>query len=191
VAVEKPTPKPPVVLPAGTVLTVRTTDAIGAKTSQAGQNFQAVIAQPVALHGRTVIPAGSNVTGKVVQAKQGGKIKGGSQLALQLTEIRVQGVSYPIATDQYTQEAKGKGKRTTAMGAGGAGLGAIVGGIAGGGKGAAIGAVAGGGAGVAGSALTGNKELTIPAETVLTFTLNQPLKIGSHAAPNSAGESKQ
>src|SRR5215475_11680115 len=47
VAVEKPTPKPPVVLPAGTVLTVRTTDAISAKTSQAGQAFQAVTAQPV------------------------------------------------------------------------------------------------------------------------------------------------
>ena len=191
VAVEKPTPKPPVVLPAGTVLTVRTTDAISAKSSQAGQTFQAVTAQPVTAHGRAVIPAGAAVTGKIVQAKQGGKIKGGSQLALQLTTIHVQGASYPIITDQFVQEAKGKGKRTTAMGAGGAGLGAVIGGIAGGGKGAAIGAVAGGGAGVAGSAMTGNKELAIPAESVLTFTLSQALKISSHAAPNSADESKQ
>jgi hypothetical protein len=191
VAAEKPSPKPPAVLPAGTVLTVRTTDAISAKSSQVGQNFQAVIAQPVALHGHTVIPAGSTVTGKIVQAKQGGKIKGGSELALQLATVHVHGVSYPITTDQYSQEAKGKGKRTTAMGAGGAGLGAVIGGIAGGGKGAAIGAVAGGGAGVAGSAMTGNKELTIPAESVLSFTLSQALKISSHAAPNSADESNQ
>ena len=191
VAAEKPSPKPPVVLPAGTVLTVRTTDAISAKTNQAGQTFQAVTAQPVTAHGRTVIPAGAAVTGNIVQAKQGGKIKGGSQLALHLTTIRVNGVSYPIVTEQFVQEAKGKGKRTTAMGAGGAGLGAIVGGIAGGGKGAAIGALAGGGAGVAGSAMTGNKELTIPAESVLTFKLTQALKMGSHAAPNSTDESNQ
>jgi hypothetical protein len=178
-------------LPAGTVLTVRTTDAISAKSSQVGQAFQAVVAQPVVEHGHTVIPSGAAVTGKVAQAKQGGKIKGESAIALQLTAIRVQGVSYPIVTDQYAQEQKGKGGRTAKMGAGGAGLGAVVGGIAGGGKGAAIGALAGGGAGVAGSAMTGNKELQIPAESVLTFKLTQPLKISSHAAPNPADESNQ
>jgi len=190
-AEQKPTPKPPVVLPAGTAISVRNTDTISAKSSQAGQAFQAVVAQPVVYHGHTVIPAGAAVTGKIVQAQQGGKIKGESNLALQLTSIHVHGVSYPVATSQYLQQAKGKGKRTAAMGAGGAGLGAVIGGIAGGGKGAAIGAITGGGAGVAGSAMTGNKELAIPAESVLSFTLSQPLTISSHTAPNPADESNQ
>jgi hypothetical protein len=190
---EKPSPKmpPPVVLAAGTVITVRTNETISAKQDQAGQAFTAVVAQAVTHGGHTVIPAGTTVSGRIVQAHQGGKIKGGSNLALQLNSIRVNGNSYPITTNQYVQEAKGKGKRTTVMGAGGAGAGALIGGLAGGGKGAAIGALAGGGAGVAGSALTGNKELTIPAESVLQFTLAQPLRLVPHPAPSHSNESNQ
>jgi hypothetical protein len=187
----KPSPRSSVVLPAGTELSVRTTDTISAKSSQVGQTFQGVLAQPVALHGHTVIAAGATVTGTIVQAHQGGKIKGESGLALQLTSIRVHGASYPLTTDQYLQTVKGKGKRTTVMGAGGAGLGGLIGGLAGGGKGAVIGALAGGGAGVAGSAMTGNKELQIPAESVLPFKLTQPLRITGHAAQNPLDESKQ
>jgi len=177
-----PTPAPPVVVPAGTVLTVRTSEAIGTQQSQPGQTFQAVLANAVAHASHTVIPAGAAVTGKIVEAKQGGKIKGGSNLALQLTSIKVHGMSYPIATNQYAQEAKGKGKRTATMGGGGAAAGALIGGLAGGGKGAAIGALAGGGAGVAGSAYTGNKELSIPAESVLQFKLAQPLRLNPSAS---------
>ena len=190
--VEKPSPKPPppVVLAAGTVISIRTNEAISAKESDAGQTFSAVVAQPVITHsGHTAIPAGSVVSGRIVRAKQGGKIKGGSELALQLTSVHVHGASYPISTEEYVQQAKGKGKRTTAMGAGGGAAGAIIGGIAGGGKGAAIGALAGGGAGVAGSAFTGNKELAIPAESVLQFKLAQPLRLAP--APSHANETNQ
>jgi len=63
------------------------------------------------------------------------------------------------------------------MAGGGAGLGALIGGLAGGGKGAAIGAAAGAGAGGAGAAFTGNKEIVLPAETAVSFTLSAPLKI--------------
>lgn len=190
-AAQKPSPRPPMILPAGTTLTVRTSDTISAKSSEAGQTFQAVVAQPVVLHGHTVIPAGAPVTGRVVQAHQGGKIKGESDLALQLTSVRVRGASYPISTGQYLQQAKGKGKRTTVLGAGGAGVGALIGGLAGGGKGALIGGLAGGGAGVAGGAMTGNKELKIPAESVLPFKLTQSLRIEGHAAQNPPDESKE
>jgi hypothetical protein len=178
-----PAPAPPVVLPAGTVLTVRTTNAIEAKSAEAGQTFQAVLAKPVTYGGRTAIPAGATLTGTIVAAKQGGKIKGESSLALQLTSVRVGGASYPIITSQYAQQQKGKGGRTAKLGVGGAAGGAIIGGIAGGGKGAAIGSIVGGGAGVAGSAMTGNKALTIPAETVLQFKLAQPVKLSPSPSP--------
>lgn len=194
VAAAPPTPKPTpsaVVLPAGTVLAVRTSSAISAKSSEAGQTFGAVLAQPVTYHGHTAIPAGSPVIGAIVAAKQGGKIKGESNLALQLTSIQVRGDSYPVVTGQYVQQQKGKGGRTAKMGAGGAAGGAIIGGIAGGGKGAAIGSIVGGGAGVAGSAMTGNKELAIPAESVLQFTLTQPLKLKSGPAPHPESETNQ
>jgi len=188
---EKPSPKPPppVVLAAGTVISIRTNEKISAKESDAGQTFSAVVAQPVTHGGHTAIPAGSVVSGTIVKAHQGGKIKGGSELALQLTSVRVHGTSYPISTEEFVQQAKGKGKRTAVAGAGGAGAGALIGGIAGGGKGAAIGALAGGGAGVAGSAFTGNKELAIPAESVLQFKLAQPLRLAP--APSHANETNQ
>ncbi|HXZ27026.1 MAG TPA: hypothetical protein VEG08_03395, partial [Terriglobales bacterium] len=76
-----------------------------------------------------------------------------------------------------TRSMKGKGKRTAAFIGGGAAAGAIIGALAGGGKGAAIGAAAGGGAGTAGAAFTGNKDITFPAESALSFSLLQPVEI--------------
>lgn len=172
-----PTPEPSLILPAGTVLTVRTNSEISAKSNPAGTRFQAVVAQEVTSHGRAAIPAGATVTGVIVQAKQGGKIKGASDLALQLTSLQVRGASYSLHTNQFVQQQKGKGERTTKLGLGGAAGGAVIGGIAGGGKGAAVGSLLGGGAGVAGSALTGNKELKIPAESLLSFKLTQALRM--------------
>jgi len=72
---------------------------------------------------------------------------------------------------------KGKGKRTAATTGGGAAGGALIGGIAGGGKGAGIGALVGAGAGFIGGAVTGNKQIEIPAESALSFTLSQPLTL--------------
>ena len=141
------------------------------------------MAQPVRSQGRIAIPAGASVTGVVVQSKQGGKIKGSSQLALQLTTVHLRDASYSLHTNQFVQEQKGKGGRTAKIGVGGAAGGAIIGGIAGGGKGAAVGSLLGGGAGVAGSAMTGNKELTIPAESVLSFKLTQALRIKGTPGP--------
>ena len=85
------------------------------------------------------------------------------------------------STGFLLQEAKGKASRTAKFGAGGGAAGALIGGIAGGGKEALIGAAAGAGAGagVAGSGFTGNKDLTIPAESVLQFKLTQPQRLAA------------
>ena len=167
----------PVVLPAGTVLTVRMGDRVGSKISQPGQSFSATLAQPVEVEGKTVIPAGASVSGVVADAKPLGRFKGGAALELKLTSISIHGTDRPIETSALTRTGKGKGKRTAVLAGGGAGLGALIGGLAGGGKGAAIGALAGAGAGTGGAAFTGNKDIVIPAESALGFTLSQPLEI--------------
>lgn len=172
----KPAPVP-VVIPAGTVLTVRLGQAVGSKISQAGQTFTATVAHPVEVSGRTMIPSGATATGTVVDAKPLGRFKGGASLTLKLTSVNVHGTDHPIETSSVAEAAKGKGKRTATMVGGGAGLGALIGGLAGGGKGLAIGAAAGAGAGAAGTAFTGNKDIVLPAESALSFKLEQPVEV--------------
>ena len=174
--IEQPKPQP-IVIPAGTVLTVRTGQALSSKNSQSGQPFLATLAQSVSVEGRPALSAGSTVSGTVVTAKAKGKIKGEGQLDLALTSISVGGHKYQIQTSVLSSTAKGKGKRTAATTGGGAAGGALIGGIAGGGKGAAIGAGVGAAAGFVGGAFTGNKQIEIPAEAALSFTLAQPLTL--------------
>lgn len=174
--VEKPKPQP-IVVPAGTTLTVRLGQALGSKTSQTGQPFLATLAQPVSVGGRTAIPDGATVSGTVVNAKAKGKFKGEGELSLALVSVTVKGKTYPIRTNPLDSTVKGKGKRTAATTGGGAAGGALIGGIAGGGKGAGIGALVGAGVGFVGGATTGNKQVEIPAESALTFQLSAPLTL--------------
>jgi len=172
-----PAPPPPVVIPAGTMLTVRLGSAVGSKISSPGDTFRATLASDVTVEGNTVIPKGSLASGTVVDAKALGKFKGGALLELRLTSITINGSPTSIATAAVSRTEKGKGKRTAVMAGGGTAFGAIVGGLAGGGKGAAIGALAGGGAGTAGAAYTGNKEIVLPAESALSFKLTSSLTV--------------
>ena len=172
-----PPPPQPIVVPAGTTLTVRVGQALSSKTSQTGQTFLATLAQPVSTGGIAAIPAGSTVSGTVLTAKAKGKVKGEGELSLALTSVTVKGHTYKIQTAALSSTSKGKGKRTAATTGGGAAGGALIGGIAGGGKGAAIGALIGGGAGFIGGAATGNKQIEIPVESALSFQLSAPLTL--------------
>jgi len=166
-----------ITVPAGKVLTIQLADEVGSKISQPGQTFGGSLARAVQVNGEEVIPSGARVRGEVVDAKSMGHFAGGALLALKLDSITINGQQLPVNTATLTQTTKGKGKRTGLMIGGGAGVGAAIGALAGGGKGAAIGALAGGGAGTAGSAYTGNKEIVLPAESAVAFTLKAPLTI--------------
>lgn len=164
-------------LPAGTVIPVRLDEDLGSKISQAGDTFRATVADDVLAGGQVVIAKGARAEGAVIDAKALGKIKGAAVLDIRLERVTTKWGSYTVTTSSIDRSEKGKGKRTAVMAGGGAGLGAIIGGLAGGGKGAAIGAIAGGGAGTAGGAFTGNKQIVLPAETLLNFRLENSLHI--------------
>jgi hypothetical protein len=167
----------PLVVPAGTVLTVRLGETLSSKTSQAGETFTAIVVTPIEAGGRTVIRAGATATGTVVTARAAGKFKGASLLQIRLKSVTIGGRAHAIETSSVARSEKGKGERSAALIGGGAGAGALIGALAGGGKGAAIGALVGGGAGTAGSALTGNADVTLPAESAVSFKLESALKI--------------
>lgn len=169
--------KEPIVVPAGTAITVSLGSAVGSKISKAGDNFTGSVAKEVLVGSAVAIPQGANVSGTVVDAKALGHFAGGALLQIRLDSIDIKGASVPVQASAKSFTEKGKGKRTAVLAGGGAALGGIVGALAGGGKGAAIGAVAGAGAGTGGAALTGNKEIVLPAESDVTFELSAPLEI--------------
>ena len=172
-------PPPPVVitLPTGTSIRVRLDTDLGSKISQPGDSFSATVADDVRKEGEVVIPKGARAEGTVVDAKPLGRFKGGAMLSVKLERVHTRWGSYPVATSSISRAEQGKGKRSAGFIGGGAGVGALIGGLAGGGKGAAIGALAGGGAGTAGTAFTGNKQIVLPAESLLTFTLDHSVRI--------------
>ena len=176
-AVKKALEPKPLVVPADTVIAVVLDQTISSKTAQAGDKFTATIESPVEIESKLAIPKGARADGVVRDAKAAGRFKGGATLVLELTSITVAGRDYDVQTSSAARSSKGKGKRTAAMVGGGAAGGAAIGGIAGGGKGAAIGALIGAAAGTGGAGLTGNRDITLSAETPLDFKLLQPVKI--------------
>jgi hypothetical protein len=186
--VATPAPPPPVVaaapapppaprrltIPSGTTIPVTITQQLSAKNNNVGDGFSGELAGPVKTSGgTTVFPRGAHVLGTVVGAKGRGRFKGAGDLAIQITSIS----GTPVSVGIYEHTEKGKGKRTAGMIGGGGGGGALIGGLAGGGKGALIGGLVGAGAGTVGSAFTGNKDIVIPAESVVNFALTAPVTV--------------
>lgn len=165
-------------LPAGTYIRVRTIDVIDVSSVQPGARLRGSLADPVTTSdGRVVFSRGAPVQLSAVNVKKAGHIKGRDRIDLKVDSITLHGKSYPVVSTIAESVGDRQGNRTL-RGAGiGAGAGAVIGGIAGGGKGLAIGSLLGGGAGTAVAAGTGNKPLSIPPETVLTFRLQSTLKV--------------
>ena len=163
-----------VTVPAGSRILVRTVDAIDTTKNKAGYKFTATLETNLMAGNVVAAQRGCTVYGRLTNASSAGRMKGSSQLTLELTDIIIRGTAYPVLTDQYAMQGQGEGSKTAKKALGGAGLGALVGGIAGGGKGAAIGAASGGALGTGVAASKKGEQLAIPSETLLEFRLQQP-----------------
>jgi hypothetical protein len=178
---------PPVVttktfgLPVGSQVSVRTNELIDSATANEGQTFDAQVTRDARdAAGDIVIPRGSQARIVIRSASKGGRFRGTSDLVLDLDSVIINGRPHAISTVDMAQKgAQGMGanKRTAEFTGGGAALGAIIGAIAGGGKGAAIGAGAGAGGGAVTQILTKGGSIKVPAESVLTFSLDKPLRV--------------
>ena len=184
VAAPAPAPQPPpppqplrVEIPGGTPVRVQLIDPVDTAVNHAGDVFRASLATPIVVDDQVVVPTGTDVFVKLVDASSAGRMKGQSTVQLQLARLEYQGTAYTLSSDDYTQAGKSRGKRTAETIGGGAAIGAIIGAIAGGGKGAAIGAGVGGAGGTAAQAATHGEQVRLPAETKLDFTLQEPVTV--------------
>jgi hypothetical protein len=166
-----------VTIPAGQSLLVRMIDGVDSAKNNVGDVFHASLETDLVIGNSVVARKGTDVYGRLAQAKEAGHISGSSELQLELTRLVIDGRDYPVVSSDYTLQGKGRGKNTAEKVGGGAVLGAIIGGIAGGGKGAAIGAGVGGGAGGAVQVLTRGQQVKVPSETLLEFRLQQPATV--------------
>jgi hypothetical protein len=173
-----PEPKPvKVEIPVGSTLAVRMIDSIDSEVNHTGETFRATLDSPVSVEGDEIIPAGTDVSVRLAEAKSAGKFAGRSELQLELSWIEFQGRRYTIDSSTYEQVGSSRGKNTAAKVGGGAAIGAIIGAIAGGGKGAAIGTVVGAGAGAGAQVFTKGQQIKVPSETRIDFRLDQPIVV--------------
>jgi len=170
------------VVPTATEFTVRTNERIDSTTATEGRTYSAQVARDVLdTNGAVLIPRGADAQLVIRNASQRGTING-PQLTLDVESVTIDGARYLVSTQDVQQGSDqniGKNRRTAEMVGGGAVLGTLLGAIAGGGKGAAIGLIAGAAAGGTAQVLTRGKEVRVPAETVLTFRLDQPIRLQS------------
>jgi hypothetical protein len=167
----------PLVVPANTAVYVRLQEPLSSSTAQSGQVFTAVLDEPLVIDEKTVAPKGAPVMGKVVAARDSGRLHNSGYLRITLASITVNGKSTPVRTTSVFVSGGSFKKRDMAFIGGGAGGGALIGALAGGGKGAAIGALVGGAGGTGAAYATGKKEVGFGAERRLGFKLMQPLSI--------------
>jgi len=183
-------------LPAGTMLNVRLDKTLATLTSREGDPFSARVTQAVMLGGKSVVPVGATIEGRVSRISQPRRIEGKPTIGiLPETLIMPNGERFTLnarlfdtnlhngtgVNDEGQFKGKGyDGKDLIEVGAG-TGGGMLIGGLAGGGKGVLIGGAIGASATVV-HWMSKKKYASLPAGTELTMELSRPLEMKQASA---------
>jgi len=167
----------PVTLPENTAIHVTLDQAVSSNRSNPGDHFEATVSEPVVIDGKTVIPAGTQAEGLVVDAHKSGRLIGRARLQLALQSVAVEGQDYDVRTVSKARIGRNHKKRNWLWIGGGAGGGAAIGALAGGGTGALIGGPVGAAAGTTVAWATGHKDIKLAPETPVTFKLADPVTV--------------
>src|SRR5437588_1314174 len=159
-----------VVIPSGTVITVRLQNAVSSATSTPGDQFEATLDQPIMVNGQTIAPEGAHVTGRVVAARRSGRLMHSGYLRIALSSLTLDGKSIPVQSSSVMVAGMSHKKRNLDCIGGGAGGGALIGAIATGGTGALSGSAIGAAGGTTTAYATGKKDVGFGPERRLTFS---------------------
>jgi hypothetical protein len=166
-------------VPSGTKIRIRMTDPVDSGLNHAGQLFRASLDEPIRVNDADVIPAGSEVTLRLIAATQAEPGGSAPELRLKLVKIVVHGQPCTLVAEEYSTKGTSRGKMIGEAAAIGGVLLGGVGAAAGGADGAIAGGAVGAGAGATIGSAIKQKQVSIPSETKLEFTLEMPLKIAA------------
>jgi hypothetical protein len=185
-------------VPAGTGLKVKLETTLTTFSNKVGDPFSGRVMEPVVLGGKTVIPAGATVQGRVTKVSEPRRIAGKPTIGLFpealilpngehfMLNAPVVDTNLGHGTD-VNQEGQFKGSghdgKTLAEVGMGTGGGMLVGGLIGGGPGVVIGGAVGAGATVI-HWLGRHRSATLPSGTELTLELSRPLAL----TPETTGQ---
>ena len=165
-------------IPSGTSFRVRLLETLDTKRNRAGDHFTATLDEPWMSGDRVVVPTGTSFQGHLIECRPSGRFKGRAIIALQLDSFILDGQTHEIRSHSFTRVSKGHKKHHFLWIGGGAGGGAVIGAIAAGGPAALIGASAGAAAGTVGSVITGRRNVRLPVESSVRFSLQNPVVVG-------------
>jgi len=173
-----PLPPSSIQIPAATEVVVRLIDPVDSARDSLHKLYRASVDQPIASpQGDVLVPRGADAQVTLVEAKQSGRLAGKTELTLALSSLTINRQSYDVASSSVSEASSSRTGKSAKMIGGLASAGAVIGALAGGGKGAAIGAGSGAGLGALGQVLTSGQRVKVPAETRLSFRLQESLQI--------------
>jgi hypothetical protein len=173
-----------IIVPRGTVIVVRLAETLSSAANKPGDTFLTRLASPIVIGDRVVVPEGAVAKGRIVDARNAGRLSGVSTVAVELTHLVYNGRAYELSSSQYSRLGAPRNAYAAAATTGGNGVGAVLGIVIGRRRGAAIGTFLGGAAGSGVQALTKPAAAELPVESTLSLRLERPLKvIPSFATP--------
>ena len=102
-----------VTVPKGTAISATVGQTLASNKNHPGDSFAASLSAPVKVGGKTVIPKGAHVTGRVVTAKK----RGPAELTVALASVEIGGKSYPLETNSTGPSGKSQAKNNAREGA--------------------------------------------------------------------------
>jgi hypothetical protein len=157
-------------------------DSVDTETASLGETFKASLDAPVKIDEETVFPRGAEVYVKLTNVQSAGRVRGRSELQLELDSISVGSRTYSLESSKYVSTGASQAGRTAKSAGLGAAIGAAIGAVTGGGKGAVIGATTGAGAGAGAEAIRKGEQVRVDSETRLEFRLEEPVEVTLQAS---------
>jgi hypothetical protein len=189
-------------VPAGTALMVKLDTTLATFSNKAGDPFRGELTQPVVLNGKTVIPAGAVVEGRVTKVAEPRRISGkptigilpealilptGERFFLDATLVDTNAGGGTDVNQEGEFKGSGHDRRDQLETGGGTAGGMLIGGLIGGPSGILIGGIVGAGS-TGAHWLSKHRSATLMAGTELTLELNRPLAMTPVVASAGAGQ---